>query len=778
MIAESAAPEDISIQTEKGSPSTSGRFSIFTVTMILLCAAAPALNIAWITATVGTDNVSNDYLSYAHLIDSILNGTYNLASLVPDTFYRGHATTLPFLAHLASARWFHGSVMPELYLGLLLGALRLALWFDACRACAARGSSHRNGDGQPLFLLPIMALLVFSCSQISLYTYSGATLPIGLSLFGQALAIWGLARLGTGNAGVAVAATGGLISAYSWGNGPITWLIIVVYYLAAAFGSKRFHPGRFAAILIGGAIAAIPYVMSLFTASGSTGAIDPAKTLLSFFNTRVIVELLGWAFARDIATHTDHLRAASFAGIGGLVLGGLGLAIAFARYRKSAFSLLAIPLILIFSGLLTVYQVSLVRALLAPWYATLAISFWAGLAALAAFLITDRTRTGKPLLIASRIWSAVFLVFLGGIYFSSNTTFEDKTYMLNARAPVSVSALARARSAPTYADQYVFLWTPGAPSLLQKLSAMLERHALIPFGPEQTTWLQGDFLFDAVRVSGAGDAPIPYFTDDARAAGKSVPFWDYHLLDLVLPPRNKISWTVTVPAEATSCFFETDILATPATGNKAFKILVNGEEARDTGVDLVSFRGRQVTIDLDFENGVRGEAPVILSKPRLILKTSGPAARESEWLPENTEFGGSDPSPPLVSALPLDKGWSSDRGAITQTEGSLRLLGPAEYKHPLLDTPPAGELGCLLVELRAPSSMNNRLVVVELETEDGVRPDREFNLPFLGSEDFHIYRYDLKLLGLERQVKLRSLSLKTLDPGSDITIRRLGFTGK
>lgn len=739
-----------------------------------MCTAAPVLNIAWITATVGTDNVSNDYLSYAHLIDSILNGTYNLASLVPDTFYRGHATTLPFLTHLASARWFHGSVMPELYLGLLLGVLRLALWFDACRACAI--NNEEGGHHQPLFLLPIIALLVFSCSQISLYTYSGATLPIGLSLFGQALAIWGLARLGTGNAGVAVAAAGGLISAYSWGNGPITWVIIMVYYLAAAVGSKRFHPGRFAALLTGGAIAAIPYVMSLFTASGSTGAIDPAKTFLSFFNTRVIVELLGWAFARDIATHTDHLRAASFAGIGGLVLGGLGLAIAFARYRKSAFSLLAIPLILIFSGLLTVYQVSLVRALLAPWYATLAISFWAGLAALAAYLITDRTQAGKTLLVASRLWSAVFLVFLGAIYFGSNTTFEDKTYMLNARAPVSVSALARAQSAPTYADQYVFLWTPGAPSLLQKLSVMLERHALIPFGPERTTWLQGDFLFDAVRISGAGDAPIPYFTDDARGARKSVPFWDYRLLDLVLPPRNKISWTVAVPEEATSCFFETDFLAY-SRNNEAFKILINDEEARDTRVDLVSFRGRQVTIDLDYEDGIGADAPVILSKPRLIVRVSGPAAKEREWLPENTEFGRSDLTPPLVSTLPLDKGWTTDRGAIMQTADGLRLLGPAEYKHPLLDAPPVGELGCLLVELRAPSSMNNRLVVVEIETEDGSRPEREFNLPFLGSEDFHVYSYDLKLLELERPVKIRSITVKTLDPAADVTIRKLGFTG-
>ncbi|MCA9804928.1 MAG: hypothetical protein KC777_23325 [Cyanobacteria bacterium HKST-UBA02] len=778
MVTESAAPEDLSIEKENEGDSPSRQFSVLTLVFLIICTAAPVLNIAWITATVGTDNVSNDYMSYAHLIDSILNGTYNLASLVPDTFYRGHATTLPFLTHLASARWFHGSVMPELYLGLLLGALRLALWFDACRACAA--SNEENGHRQPLFLLPIIALLVFSCSQISLYTYSGATLPIGLSLFGQALAVWGLARLGTGNAGVAVAAAGGLLSAYSWGNGPITWVAIMVYYLAAAFGSKRFHPGRFAALLACGATAAIPYVMSLFTASGSTGAIDPAKTLLSFFNTRVIVELLGWAFARDIATHTDHLRAASFAGIGGLISGGLGLVIVFARYRRAAFSRLAIPLILIFSGLLTVYQVSLVRALLAPWYATLAISFWVGLAALAAYLISDRTPAGKPILIASRLWSAAFLIFLGGIYFSSNTTFEDKTYMLNARAPVSVSALARARSAPTYADQYVFLWTPGAPSLLQKLSGMLERHSLIPFGPEGTTWLQGDFLFDAVRISGAGDAPIPYFTDDARGARKPVPFWDYHQLDLVLPPQNKISWTVTVPEDATACVFKTDNLAT---GQKAFKLLVNGEKKNlDPQIDLVSFKGRQVTIDLDYEGGTRGEAPVILSKPRLIVRTSGSSiarpGKEKEWLPENTEFGRSGPTPTLVSTLSLDTGWSTDRGTIMQSEGSLRLQGPAEYSCAIHDAPPAGELGCLLMELRAPSSMNNRLVVVKLETEDGSRPDREFNLPFLGSEDFHVYSYDLKLLELERPVKIRSITLKTLDPGADITIRKLGFTGK
>ncbi|MBZ0189506.1 MAG: hypothetical protein K8F91_24885, partial [Candidatus Obscuribacterales bacterium] len=638
--------------------------SVLLCSLMLMLALLPAGNIAYIIATVGTDNVSNDYLTYAHLIDSILSGKYDMANLVRDTFYRGHATTLPFLCHLASAQWFQASVMPELWLGFGLALGRLIFWFDSLRLS--------SNNKQPLILLVFLSFLIFSNSQISLFTYSGATLPIGASLFGQALAIWGLARFGSSAPGVLIALAGGLVSSYSWGNGPISWLLILVYY----FCLGRPKPGHCLLLFSAAALSAIPYVMSLVASGDSTGAINPEKALVSFFNLRVIVELLGWAFANEIATHTDHLPEARQAGIAGLILASSLLPLILLRYGRSAQKNAIVPLILLASGLLGVYQVSLVRSLLAPWYATIAIPFWASLLSMATFFLVDTAKdmTDKALIAKfCTAWGVICLFTVSTLYARANLTYEDKTNLLYARAPVSISALLHAETAPTYADQYVFLWTPGSPSLLQKLADVLKRHQLNPLAKQKTVWLQGDFLFDSVRIDGAIDAKSPYFTDDSKSL-KKTHWYHYKKLDLVIPSGNIIKWTVDIPMNTQSCRLRSAILDEAFDSRFTISILpdapfVLSSEAdkhkQEIDLDLGAKKGTKAIIWLDNSRTPYSASATVLQQPRIVLTLKNVDNISCNWRPENTElkaYAGAIKHAKLLLDIKDIKSWKSDNG--------------------------------------------------------------------------------------------------------------------
>ncbi|MCA9816008.1 MAG: hypothetical protein H6677_09070 [Candidatus Obscuribacterales bacterium] len=755
--------------------------------LAILVALIPIANMFWIVSTVGCDVVSNDYLTYAHLIDRILSGQYDLSHLVSDTFYRGHATTLAFLTHLASAKFFCGSVMPELYLAFVLSVFRLVLIYDAIRTGI---QAERTW-----WLLPILAFFIFSNSQVALYTYPGAALPIGISLFGQALAIWALARFKTSWTAVLVATAGGLISSYSWGIGPITWLTILAYYLYF----RQFDFRRFLALLSGAGLSAIPYVMSFFASAGSTGATDAQKTIISFFNLKTIVNLLGWPLAKDIATATDNLPEARFAGSIGLVIAAGFLILLAVNRNRIDLKKAAVPLVLIISSLLAVWEISMVRSLLAPWYTPLPITFWVGLLGLAALLLSElNPKTVADFDLRSRIstkWSMLTVVVIIACFARSNQTYSDKTYMLNARAPASYSALYNAERAPTYADQYIFLWTPGSPSLLQKLAEVMKRHNISAFAPVRKIWLQGDYMMNSVSTDTVSGAEAPYFTDNLTTLARC-DWADYKKLDLVLPPGSSLSWKVTLPENLQEARLSSklQIQGTAAKASGIYLITEDSKErkyiaARDNtnlNIELNSYAGKKLQISFANRTRQKDSPTLIYRMPRLVLILKGdPAVSQQaamDWRPDNTEYGNDiEKMKPNQSSIDLSDAlkWKAIGGVVESLPDQKLIFKAAanettfEYQKDL--NIEAGSVDYMVLHVAAPDSMKLKVLKFSLATDDKERPFASLFLPLLGGENAHYYKYPVRLLNLSSKTKIEKLSFKTVDPEARVEIDSLGF---
>ncbi|HMP50283.1 MAG TPA: hypothetical protein PKD05_01870 [Candidatus Melainabacteria bacterium] len=755
--------------------------------LAILVALIPVANMFWIVSTVGCDVVSNDYLTYAHLIDRILSGQYDLSHLVGDTFYRGHATTLAFLAHLASAKFFSGSVMPELYLAFVLSIFRLGLIYDAIRSSLKAEKTW--------WLLPLLSFFFFSNSQVSLYTYPGAALPIGISLFGQALAIWALARFNTSWTAVLVATAGGLISSYSWGIGPITWLTILIYYLYL----REFNWKRFITLLCGAGLSAIPYVMSFFAREGSTGATDPQATIVSFFNLKTIVNLLGWPLANEIATATDNLPEARFAGTIGLVIAGGFLILLAVNRNRLDLKKAAVPLVLIASSLLAVWEISMVRSLLAPWYTPLPITFWAGLLGLAAFFLTEiNPNTGADFDLRTRInlkWSMLTVVAVTACFARSNQTYSDKTYMLHGRAPASYSALYNAEKAPTYADQYVFLWTPGSPSLLQKLAEVMKRHNISAFGPIRKLWLQGEYMMDTVSTDTIDGGETPYFTDNLTTLTRC-DWADYKKLDLVLPPGSSLGWSVRLPDNLLEARLSTRLQirgdATNASGlyieaaDSKEPQYIPARNESDLNIELNPYAGKKVQISFVNRARDKNSPTLIYRMPRLamILKSDTASKKQTyiDWRPDNTEYGGKipekqpdEPSVDLSDALK----WKASGGEIECLPDQKMICkasaGEATFEYLKDLDVRAGEVDFLVLHVAAPDSMKLKVLKFSLATDDKERPFVSFYLPLLGGESAHYYKYPIRLLNLSAKTKIEKLSFKTVDPEARVEIDALDF---
>ncbi|MEZ4544107.1 MAG: hypothetical protein R3C24_09415 [Cyanobacteriota/Melainabacteria group bacterium] len=755
--------------------------------LAILVALIPIANMLWIVSTVGCDVVSNDYLTYAHLIDRILSGQYDLSHLVSDTFYRGHATTLAFLAHLASAKFFCGSVMPELYLAFVLSVFRLVLIYDAIRTGI---QAERTW-----WLLPVISFFIFSNSQVSLYTYPGAALPIGISLFGQSLAIWALARFKTSWTAVLVATAGGLISSYSWGIGPITWLTILAYYLYL----RQFDFRRFLTLLSGAGLSAIPYVMSLFAGAESTGAVDPQKTIVSLFNLKTIVNLLGWPLAKDIAAATDNLPEARFAGSLGLVMAGGFLLVLAVNRNRIDLKKAAVPIVLILSSLLAVWEISMVRSLLAPWYSTLSITFWVGLLGLAALLLSElNPKTVADFDLRSRIstkWSMLAIVVALACFARSNQTYSDKTYLLSGRAPASYSALLNAEKAPTYADQYIFLWTPGSPSLLQKLAEVMRRHDISAFAPVRKIWLQGDYMMNSVSTDTVGGAEAPYFTDNLTTLARS-DWADYKKLDLVLPPGSSLSWKVTLPENLQEARLSSklQILGSTAKASGIYLYTADSKERKyiaardntDLNIELNSYAGKELLISFTNSTRKKDSPTLIYRMPRLVLILKGdPAVSKQaamDWRPDNTEYGNDiEKMKPNQSSIDLSDAlkWKAIGGVVESLPDQKMIFKAAanettfEYQKDL--NIEAGSVDYMVLHVAAPDSMKLKVLKFSLATDDKERPFASFFLPLLGGESAHYYKYPVRLLNLSSKTKIEKLSFKTVDPEARVEIDSLGF---
>lgn len=776
-------------RTQPGGASKVANFLIGLFCVVVT--ALPIANIAFVLASTGADNLSNDYLQYVGLIDKILNGGYNWLNYIPDTFYRTHSVALPVLLHIANAYFFNWNIYLELAAGIVFALLRLALLFSALSADLS--------TRQKLLLCPAMSLLLFSNSQMSVFCYGDGALTIEMSLFGFALGLWGLTRKNQPRLAICSMLLGGLISSFSWGNGLVTWLVLLLGLLALDYR----QPIAFITWGVGLALSLIPYVQALVVAPLLHAA--PARagtTIVSLFNWRFLINMIGWPFANDIVSHAQGLSSARAVGLFGLTFAAIGILFLLLSKRVDLWRKTAPSLLLVAHGLIGIWQIGVFRSLLAAWYTAVSITFWLGLIGLACYLYrfvaqcSSAEEQSRGLKVAVRIWCLTLPVVLIALYATTNLTYDDKTDMLYSRSPASASALRHYRTGPTYGESLIFQWGAGNPGLVELLAQPLEHHQLSVFAPHQTWSLQGDFGLDSVRLAGpdmqvstaydlqppkpdsnsSSKAPQAVWTTGISNEG-SLPWSDYRRLNLLMPCGDSISWTVSIPAGVKRAELRT-AAAVDRTGSKSPNSTKNGRRApitftvsmktpaaaermlysyttsqnshnwHDFTVPLSSFAGQRITLRLASRAPHGSTTAAAVFRHPVIEIEKGNNRSEPQSVvttPSNTDL-----SPDFVAVT--DSDFHLDASSI-----ALRDLGNGRLESGSLKPPEhLDDFSHFVIEASADSAVIPRVVTIAIYAEDKDR-SLNFQIPLLAESKKHLYSYDLKLLEPTDGIKLSSL---------------------
>ncbi|HEX5856209.1 MAG TPA: hypothetical protein VFZ57_11370 [Thermoanaerobaculia bacterium] len=564
----------------------------------LLLALLPPALMAWIVFTNGENSLSNDYLGRVPLVGSMLDGTCSLGKFVREAWIGGvHSGLAIFPIYYLNARLFQWSVWVELGLGLALVAATLALLTRAI-----------HGQTRWL-LLPLLSLLLFSTSRVSIFTFGEPALQYGFSQLGVAIGAFALARRPGPPIALALAlAFGGILASWSWGGGTLLWPVFFAALLA-----RRVRGGTAWAVFAGGAVAGLAQYAWLLPLEMPRAAPGPVSWGTKC---RLVLDLLGRPFANGTASPDPDLWSQAI-GAGGLLVLAATLILLRTRLRE-----MPAPLLLVAWGLLVALEIVLVRTAVAPWYASPMALFWAGLLMLLAAAPAP-FRAGGIL--------AVALLTL-----RVQRTWEDKSFYLPSRAPVSAACLREWRTAPPECHAHVFQWGEEGHSFeLSFLGDPLERRHLSVFGPRRTYLLQGDV---PLGRAGLDPASAPSFLSrDGRVPGN---IEDFHRLDLVLSPGATVTWRVDVPPGTRTARFRTVVRTDPnesfnargaavsAAGGAdgptiASRVFLPRGEKRELELDLSRFAGRTVKLSLGAEETQGPGAPLLWEAPRIELALEG-----------------------------------------------------------------------------------------------------------------------------------------------------------
>lgn len=330
---------------------------VFTLTLI------PILRVIVVVLTTGANNLSNDYLRFAYLISRILDGGYNWRNYLHDTFWNGHSLALPVLVYLAVAKFAHWNVYVEMCVGIIMGIIRLLMLYD---------TFVQSKDQKIKWVLwPILSAMIFSVSQMSVFTFGFTNIHMMLNQLGVALGVWGLARFPGQWRGILTVSLGGIVAAFSWSGGAMAWPALFIGLVLAQF-RRGLHYGVW---LISGATAALPYIMFMFL-QPTPGAVKSFR-VVSWLNLSFILKAIGRPIANGIGTKVE------IGGCVGVTLAVMGILLLCARKSKAHWARVSPAVVLMCYSLLSIWQASIFRSSVALWYETPVMSFWIGLTGLA-----------------------------------------------------------------------------------------------------------------------------------------------------------------------------------------------------------------------------------------------------------------------------------------------------------------------------------------------------------------------------------------------------------
>ncbi|HEX9003653.1 MAG TPA: hypothetical protein VGB07_27335 [Blastocatellia bacterium] len=752
--------------------------------LTLIVTLLPIANITWIVATTGADTVSNDYITYVEFFDRILNGTYNWRRYFDDTFIAGaHSMALPTLVRLGVVKFADWNIYLELYVCIALAILKLVFLHQAFTHLVPR-ASHRLFGGLSRWLMwPVLAALGFSLSQINVFTFGDAGLQIMFVQFGCALGVWGLVRFRQQWRGIGVMATGGVIATLSGGGGLLAWPVFLIGLVLLGFRKVTHYAVWFAAA----AVASLPYVFYMVLWPKV-----PRRTP-TLFNREFIISAIGWPFTNDIASNLITTPRAVWAGYAGLAFGVLGLALLWGKRNTPVFRQAVPGLMYLVFGLLGIWQTSLFRANIAPWYTTAFLSFWIGLVGLAYVFWVNRPAlpAGKntPRWLAPPL-ATLWVIALSGVLFylyaTSNFTYADKAMYLHSRSPVSASCLRNYKVAPTSCEQYLFQWGVGNPGLLAQMAKPLERHHLSVFAPHQQWTLQGDYALDNVRLQETPGIPDVFWSADRTSMPAH--FAGYNHLNLFLHSPNAITWRVSLPASVEQADFYSAVTLSrwsASTDGVSFEVYltVEGEPEKlvfqrtlspsqqtwqPFSIPLSAYAGRTIELRLTSSGGENGGKNVdgdwaMYRYPYIdvTLDSSGPSANDAPGKPfvikpaaDDAQFGVADASLWRASNMQLiqtapgsAQTWKVNQNASLEYIPDLNFC-LADYTH-------------FYVRLAVSPGADPRSLQIFYKVNHQSAA-REVKIPLLADGEMHEYTFDLKSLFLNKQEHLTGLRLAPL----------------
>jgi len=750
----------------------------------------PLVNIIRIIATAG-DNTpsSDDAFFFGRFLNQVLDGAYNWLDFPRDTFFNTHSSLVPGLAAILLARLTDYNLYSVLYVGIGLAAIKLVLM----QSSFTRGSN--SGALLPrLVLWFLLAAFVFSPSQISTFEHDFQTLIHGLNLLGVSLGVWGLARFPGRWAGVGVMAAGGAIATLSFGNGPLVWPVLLGGLILLGFRRR----GHYAVWLMAAVVSSLPYLYILDQPAGGQ------TTVVSLFNYRFIVGMIGRPLADNIGSQYLDLSMANISGAVGLVLFLAGVALLFGKGRTTARRQAAPALMLVAFALLTAWQISIFRPMIAPWYSAQAAVFWYGLFGLGYALWDNRrneaeARRPRAALVTKLIvsWCLVTLMTTSALYLLTNRTYGDKSFFLRLRAPVSAACVRNYRSAPTYGEVTLIPWHPGNPEYLSALAETVERHHLSAFAPRQRWTLQGDFILDSVKVHEV--AGVPDVAWSADLTNNRVKFTDYHHLNLFVHTPNSVSWTVSLPSDLKSAAFHSAVAISesapldPAADGLTFEVHIQPAGGADTvaffrsvaasdrdwqefSVDLAGYAGQTITLTLTSSPGLSNafdwamfrfpfidletERSDIITEPAQMILPSNTDLSPAFTRPTPGDYRFEITDPGVWEAKGLQPVANGNAGAGTWSVGgagsSLRLVRPidlrlADYTH-------------FYVRMAASFETFPRAMKIFYMLDDmgGFDDSHSVIIPLLAGGEMHEYTYDLKLLELDQGARLTGIMIEPL----------------
>jgi hypothetical protein len=717
----------------------------------------PILNILYILAATGDNNLSNDYALFLPLIDSILKGNYDWRHFFQDTFFVSHFQPLPILVYLANALLTGWNVYYELFFIAFLSIIRVYLSYQALTSLSLKRFR--------IFMLPVLAMLIFSNSQISSYEFGASAVPLGLTAFGFTLAVWGLVRFSGRFTALVFMAIGGLIASWTAASGVIAWPIFLAGMLLLGY-KKLAH---YLTWLVSAIIINFPYLYFLvIDRQPGTNAY-----LQSLFNPRLIANLIGRPFANGIGSTTEYIPLGEAAGWLGLLLGLGGVLIILAGWKK--LSTTAAPALMFMAfGFLCAWQTSLFRVMIAPWYTNMVMPYWVGLVGLAYVLISSLNRADENSRTAwvfkqPMRWSyfALVMLILAGLYLATNLTYRDKSFYLASRRPVSAACLRSYAWAPTYCERFVFQWTVNR-VYLENFAWPLQDHNVSVFASHQRWSMQGDVVLGKVYSPESSNTLGVQWMDGFPGAPAS--YTDFRHLNLLVSPANSIAWTIDLPealksAELVSAIGIGDGYARESGGEPVtFEILLSqpGQieelvysqliDVTDRGwqklrISLSSYQGQTITLRFAVKGG-NGDLAALFRFPYINLTRQPEASPPIRPVvrPINTDLSSSAPQPqPDDHIFNLNE--AQLNGLVSLGEvGSVWTVQTDPYFYLLMQAPLSlADYGWVSFTISASTDIPSRAAELFIYLEGKDQPFY-IMIPLLADGEAHTYSYPLQML--------------------------------